>query len=1334
MSKGSEKRKANDSDSADSEQEDLERSYEEGGIRLDDIYIPPPPRTVRNSDANVPRLIITKIENQFFKSYAEKQVIGPLHKCFNAVVGPNGSGKSNVIDAMLFVFGYRASKIRSKKLSVLLHKSEHYRNVESCTVSVHFAVIKDNIDDEDAYEIIPNSEFVISRTAKIDNSSYYQINDRRVQFKEVATLLREHGVDLDHNRFLILQGEVEQISLMKPKSENEHETGLLEYLEDIIGTSRFKKPLVQLQEREEMLTEQKCEKLNRVKLVENELKELKKPMEEAVGFLKLENAVTYSKSIIYQKNIQVLELKIEELNSSKEAEEKACNEVVEKLNKLRKLKDEKQEILNQGAKKYEGLEKRRDSLKEAFEKASSKDMQLQATMQQTNLKRKKTKELLAQERKKLQEYEQAPEKNLETIKECEAKEAELSAKKEKLEAEKLKVLSTLRAETQDLQDRKEVLQADLVQLNKVVADTKEPYTLAKSELKIYLSGEETESKKYENLREQYEKSEQLVDERARAVAELKKKIPTSEKSLQSAMEELNRIKNRETKLINSLRNKRAEVEESKSAMQASRSKGRVLDSLVQLKREGKCPGLFGRLGDLGAIDAEYDIAISTACGPLDNIVVDTVETAQRCIEFLKSHDIGRATFIALDKQEHLRERAITRIKTPENVPRLYDLVRVQDERVKPAFYYALRDTLVTKDLEQATRIAYGAQRFRVVTVQGDVIETSGTMSGGGRKLRGRMGQSINVSSNIDPKQVKKLESELLEQEKELSELRQRQVTLESEVQRLQPQVRQMKIDLEKFTLELKSLKEQLPHLAKQVQVQEAKMKSSKADKEQVKKLTQIVEQKKQEYEKAVASAEKVQTKVDKLTAEIKEKTIDKMKAMDKKIKEVATQNDKCKNEVVRLRVAIKTAQRNAVKSRDHIVSMEQDIKNAENSLKEMKAQRDEIEADAAKLLACIEEIVEKLGEGQEEYTDVKEEVAALTKQENQIRSDKIEVDQKLKTITKSINEHKAEIHGWRAKLSHLHLQDIPNENVEPLKTLTPEELDSINIENVKRDLHVNEKELKSVKPNLNAIEEYYKLQNVFMGRTKDLDEVSKKQTEVRDMLELVRTKRKEEFLAGYNLIRLKVKEMYQMITLGGDADIDMVDSFDPFTEGIQFNVRPPKKAWKMITNLSGGEKTLSSLALVFALHYYKPSPLYVMDEIDAALDFKNVSIIGNYIKERTKNAQFLVISLRPNMYELAHHLIGIYKTYNTTKTVTIDPRKSEEEMRGNNRDKNDEEQDQGQQDEQGAEQNEQDAEQFEQDTEQNEQDEERSSSSLSVENANDNDVVIDNSMGEEELD
>jgi structural maintenance of chromosome 4 len=145
-----------------------------------------------------------------------------------------------------------------------------------------------------------------------------------------------------------------------------------------------------------------------------------------------------------------------------------------------------------------------------------------------------------------------------------------------------------------------------------------------------------------------------------------------------------------------------------------------------------------------------------------------------------------------------------------------------------------------------------------------------------------------------------------------------------------------------------------------------------------------------------------------------------------------------------------------------------------------------------------------------------------------------------------------------------------------------------------------------------------------------------------------------------------------MITMGGNAEIELVDTMDPFSEGVVLSIMPPKKSWRPIANLSGGEKTLASLALVFALHVFKPTPLYFMDEIDAALDFKNVSIVANYIQSKTQAAQFIVISLRNDMFELAHRLVGIYKTSNVSdsgcKRSTADNKKCTKSIAIDNKD------------------------------------------------------------------
>jgi structural maintenance of chromosome 4 len=221
--------------------------------------------------------------------------------------------------------------------------------------------------------------------------------------------------------------------------------------------------------------------------------------------------------------------------------------------------------------------------------------------------------------------------------------------------------------------------------------------------------------------------------------------------------------------------------------------------------------------------------------------------------------------------------------------------------------------------------------------------------------------------------------------------------------------------------------------------------------------------------------------------------------------------------------------------------------------------------------------------------------------------------------------------------------------------LSAEELTSVVREDVDSRLLVLEQNLKNLKPDLKSIEEFRQKVAEHKQKQEDYEQVHAEREEARRKLDCLRQQRLTEFMDGFSVISLKLKEMYQMITLGGDAELELVDTMDPFSEGINFSVRPPKKSWKQITNLSGGEKTLASLSLVFALHHYRPTPLYFMDEIDAALDFRNVSIIANYIKERTKNAQFIVISLRNHMFELADLLVGIYKTHDVSKSVAICP-------------------------------------------------------------------------------
>ena len=259
----------------------------------DDSNMPP-------TTAATPRLMIEKMVLENFKSYGGQREIGPFHKRFSSIVGPNGSGKSNVIDAMLFVFGKRAKKLRLNKVSELIHKSDTYPDLDWAKVSVHFADVIDLQDGTDAYEVVPGTEVVVSRTAYRDNGSKYQVDGKTATFQEVGKLLRKRGIDLDNNRFLILQGEVEQIAMMKPKAPSPHEEGLLEYLEDIIGSNNYVEPIEAASQKVDEACEARTEKLNRLKVTEKERESLSAARDEAEAFVGAEDALRRQRNLLYQ--------------------------------------------------------------------------------------------------------------------------------------------------------------------------------------------------------------------------------------------------------------------------------------------------------------------------------------------------------------------------------------------------------------------------------------------------------------------------------------------------------------------------------------------------------------------------------------------------------------------------------------------------------------------------------------------------------------------------------------------------------------------------------------------------------------------------------------------------------------------------------------------------------------------------------------------------------------------------------------------------------------------------------------------------------------------------
>ena len=353
---------------------------------------------------------------------------------------------------------------------------------------------------------------------------------------------------------------------------------------------------------------------------------------------------------------------------------------------------------------------------------------------------------------------------------------------------------------------------------------------------------------------------------------------------------------------------------------------------------------------------------------------------------------------------------------------------------------------------------------------------------------------------------------------------------------------------------------------------------------------------------------------------------------------------------------IKAAEKQAEKLKKDAGKAEKEAKELTLKHEESMAEFKALEEQAFKVIEHMNERQAILQEKEKDVLQLKSEFEAKQKEISVIRQVEVDIANEIEDQKSSHKEEIEKQKHWMKEFKSLsgRLEELLEEPQEP-----PSETDvaSANPEELQYRITVLEEEMERMDVNPDAISAWKKADEEYNDRAAELEAATSQRDEARLSYDDLRKKRLDEFMAGFNTISLKLKEMYQMITMGGDAELELVDSLDPFSEGILFSVRPPKKSWKNIANLSGGEKTLSSLSLVFALHHFKPTPLYVMDEIDAALDFKNVSIVGHYIKERTRNAQFVIISLRNNMFELADRLVGIYKTDNATKSVAINPPK-----------------------------------------------------------------------------
>ncbi|KRZ17281.1 Structural maintenance of chromosomes protein 4 [Trichinella zimbabwensis] len=1228
--------------------------------------LPPPPEPPIKCDGTGPRLMIKEIWIENFKSYAGRHVIGPFHKSFTAIVGPNGSGKSNVIDSLLFVFGYRAQRIRSKKISVLIHNTAEHGHMRFCKVEVHFFLIVDRPDG--GYDVVADSEFVISRTAHRDGTSVYQIDNSVVRFAQIGERLQQYGIDLNHSRFLILQGEVELISLMKAKGDD-NEPGMLEYLEDLIGSSRLKPCIQELQEKINEVQDVQCERASKLKRIQTQQMNLEESKTEAIFYLRLQNEQirighlkTQLKLIKHEQELKLLIEKQEQL----QAEHDEIKDAVQHHKQLA--------LTSQ--RELDSLKKKRNAAVAAAENARNQFSQFEKNAE----KAKKDLSTL-----RLEELKIKRDACLQMINDLDAGLPELKATQVELQeniklkmesvqkdtAEMTTEINTLTSELQKLKPKENAITAKLRTAQNELLTLKSQHSAGKESI-------DEKNKAFDELLQSI-KQEELKFERC------EKQLNSFERDVTAKKAELKTLIAKEASLMAELRDMENKDQEMRMRFNQGTGQNRIVQALMSEKKIGKFKGFYGRLGDLGGIDQKYDVAISTACPQLDSFVTDTMTTATECVDFLKMSNLGRATFIALDKIKDCADAIKRPFTAPKGSKRLFDLIAAEDVDVLPAFYFALRDTLVTETAEEARIIGLkqGVRR-RVVSLGGMLVEMSGSMTAGGKPISGRMGRTATAQKEvITSKDLKVIQGKLDKMRDSHEAVLAEKNNMERTVESLDGKFTQAKLEYEQQRNALQMLREREAALKRELKQAKEILDRSISAENRMLNLEKEIEQLEKDLNVELNKQSSLNTELNKLQEEVASVAERAVGSLRTRLTDCEREIKAYQNKLKKGDVEARTAEKNISSTEKALERTVKEISQGKNDIGKLERQLEEFEVQAAEFKDKITEAEENMKSISKIMEDAKNESDTLGNKVQELSSRLIDVNAALKEITAKSTKRSHAVSRLKDDIRKLKLNDFCGlfsyENEDHLKCNNKErhdfsenryfpsdcfgqlvvpgedEIDAVDEDELESRLSMIGGIMKNIKPDLEALEEYKEKAEAYKVVYQQVTQADELHKQLYAKLDDAKRLRLHEFMSALNVIREKLKDIYRTLTNGGDADLELIDTMNPFIDGVNYSVRPPKKTWKEMSHLSGGEKTLSSLSLVFALHAYRPTPLYVMDEIDAALDFRNVSIVGNYVSNRTSNAQFIVISLRPQMFELAKLLVGIYKTDNCTKSIPMEP-------------------------------------------------------------------------------
>src|SRR6059036_1839123 len=1157
-----------------------------------------------------------------FKSFGRKITV-PFLQGFTAITGPNGSGKSNIADAILFVLGPKSSKaIRAGKLTDLIwNGGKDKKAADSCQVSLFF----DNSDRQipvEADEVKLTRYVGLSPSVEGGYNSYFYINDRKSSLSEFDSLLAHARISAEGYN-LVQQGDVQKIVSMSSIERRR-------ILDNIAGAEGKRRETEATLERMRIILEE----------IDKQIRQLEADRDGALKYKELNGRMSTAKAQLAYKNRELIERQIvgtKEQISKHEADKAKLEAQKAELRTLfdaavARLNELEQEMAERGGEEAKQLKEKLDGLR--IERARATDGI------------ETSKEVLKQLRL---ETGEANRDQAKIQKETDA----LAREHEKVDARVAELDEHIKAADKDLHEVDELasksdakvlgIQKQIIALNNEIDQVEERVkgiVLEGDRTKEAMSRLESEITQIEESRKAYQVEHDDADWQLK---ELRTSTKESGKSLQKLQQEFHEKRAEEAKLakeqaelqtaILSLTRQYAQLKaEADVAENMKRGYTSAVSSILECRETGSIKGIHGTVAQLAHVETQYETAIVTAAGArMQAIIVDDDSVAAQCIDYLKKRKIGRATFLPLTKMLVGKPRGKAILVAKECLGFAIDLCHF-DEKYRDAFFYVFGDTLVVQTLDEARKWMGGV---RLVTIEGELIEASGAMIGGdmerstvkfgpsvasemekiAEKLREAQAHGETVANRLD-----ELRKALLDLEGEIKDSGGRSGAVEVKTSTLEAKRKEFAAKLATADKDLRDRKDRFGEAqTTAVRIEEDLTKFTKA--------LEALKAKRDERKKAVIAAtpQQISSRMKELMSR-RATLAEELSGLRSKLEAMATQTTflEERRTEVGSRLTALDGQR-----KDH----EKRIDSFQESLGRLETEIRGLEKTEAQMGKKVKDLQDARDAAYKEKTDRE---ADLDKVTHKIDT-KEDFLLKMQTELKVQEEQLAEAERVMKEMA-VELQEGRLPSLEELKTTIADCEAAIN----------------ALGPiNLRALEDYDAQQTRAVELKDEFKRLEGQREELIHLVDQLTDKKKEGLAKIFTSINENFARVYGELTEGGEAELALENPEKPFEGGLLLKVKPAHKKALRLEALSGGERSLASMALIFAIQEYDPSPFYLLDEIDQNLDAVNAEKVARMIRRNSATAQFVQISLRKVSLKEADHLVGVTMTPDSLSEVIM---------------------------------------------------------------------------------